>query len=72
MNLDSPWAIFSGLVIGLVGMGLFVYGKRQEEPDCLLAGLAISAAPILVHSVLLLWAATGLVGAGLYMKRRLA
>ena len=72
MNLDSPWAILSGLFIGLLGMALFVYGRRQERPDCLFAGVLISVAPIFVHSLVLLWAATGLVGAGLYARKRFA
>lgn len=70
MNLDSPWAILSGLIIGLLGTALFFYGRRQEAPDCLFAGVFISVAPIFVHSLLLLWAATGLITAGLYARRR--
>lgn len=59
MNLDSPAALFSGLVIGTVGLGLFLYGKKAERPAPLAVGLGMCALPMLVHSLAAMWAITG-------------
>ncbi|MEZ6317545.1 MAG: hypothetical protein R3B49_02145 [Phycisphaerales bacterium] len=51
----SPWVLFSGLFIGLVGMAMIVYGKKAEDPASIFGGIALSAIPLLAHSVLVLW-----------------
>jgi hypothetical protein len=51
----SVGLLFSGLVIGTVGLGVFVYGKRMESIRALACGVALMAFPYFVHSVLLMW-----------------
>jgi len=51
----SPWVLFSGLLIGVVGMALIVYGKKAEDPASIFGGIALSAIPLIAHSVLVLW-----------------
>ncbi len=69
MDLSSPWSIFAGLVLGLIGMGLLMYGKKQASPRAIVAGLALCVLPYFVASVVVL----GLCGAGvlggLYLLR---
>jgi hypothetical protein len=48
----SPLQIAVGLFVGLLGMALFIYGKKAERPGILVAGLAMCVLPMLAHGVL--------------------
>lgn len=48
----SPLQIAVGLFVGLLGMALFIYGKKAERPAILVAGLAMCVLPMLVSGVL--------------------
>lgn len=67
---DNPWVLGSGLLIGMVGLGLLVYGKKSEDFKCLAAGLVLSVFPYFVHSLLVMWVMAAGCGAGLYLWRR--
>lgn len=56
--LDHPGALISGLFIGLIGMALFVMGKRAGDLKLLLAGLAMCVYPYFIENVWLMWAIT--------------
>ncbi len=71
MNLDSPAVLFSGLFIGAIGFGLFLYGKKAERPASLTIGLGMCVLPMVVHSVVLMWAITGASIAGLWAANKL-
>ena len=67
MEFPGPGLLFSGLLISMVGLGMFMYGKRMEQPGNLFAGLALMIYPIFVTSVLWMWViAVGCVG-GAYL-----
>jgi hypothetical protein len=66
MDLGNPSTLISGALIGLVGMALFVYGRRSQEPKCLGAGIAMCVFPIFVSSLLLMWLLAGLCVLGAY------
>lgn len=70
MNLDNPWAIASGLLIGLIGMGLLMYGKKAMSPAPIAAGLVLCVAPYFIASLLATWLLTGLCLGGLYVVSR--
>ena len=53
----SMGMLISGTVIGAAGMLLLLRGKRESEPSSLLAGLALSVLPLVMHSVGMLWLA---------------
>ena len=55
MSLTEPWSIVSGVVISLVGMVLFMRGKRDVNLPCLGTGLAMCVFPYFVSSLLLMW-----------------
>jgi hypothetical protein len=55
MELPSFGLLFSGLLIGAVGLGMFIYGKKRPEPKCLLIGIAMCVYPYFVSSVVLMW-----------------
>lgn len=71
MNLDSPAVLFSGLFIGAIGFGLFLYGKKAERPASLTVGLGMCVLPMAVHSVAVMWAVTGAAIAGLWVMNKL-
>ncbi len=50
MNLE-PGALILGLVAGSIGVGYFVYGRRQRKPMFLVAGIALCVMPYLVTGV---------------------
>jgi len=50
----SGSTLLLGLAFGSVGMGYFVYGKRQQQLPTLLAGLGLCVLPYLVDSVLVM------------------
>ena len=70
MDLDHPGVLFSGLLIGALGMGFFVHGKRNADLRTLLAGVGFSVIPVVGHSLLVLWGATGLCASLLYVSSR--
>ncbi|MBL9141019.1 MAG: hypothetical protein JNK53_04055 [Phycisphaerae bacterium] len=41
--------LISGLIFGAIGMGFFVYGKKQKAAVPLLSGLALIAVPYFVR-----------------------
>ena len=61
MDLGNPWTLISGLVIGLVGMVLFMYGKREQNLRALGAGVVLCVYPYFVASVVLMWVVFALV-----------
>ncbi len=69
---DNPRVLASGLVIGMVGLGLLIYGKQREDFKCLAGGLVLSVFPYFVHSVLVMWLVAAGCGAGLYLWRRVS
>jgi hypothetical protein len=44
MSMD-PSLLFFGIVVGSIGLGLFVYGKKQARPPQLAVGLALMVFP---------------------------
>lgn len=70
MDLSNPGVLMSGLVISMVGMGIFIYGKKMENMRSLGMGLALMIFPYFVHSVLLMWAIAAACVGGLYFWSR--
>lgn len=70
MDLDNPAVLFSGLLIGAVGMGFFIHGKKNADLRSLLAGIALSVIPLVGHSLLVLWGTTGLCATAYYAAAR--
>ncbi|RMH24840.1 MAG: hypothetical protein D6693_09600 [Planctomycetota bacterium] len=58
--------LFSSLIISLVGLGLFLYGKKSGNLKCLGGGIALSVAPYFAPSVAVMWMIAVGVTAGLY------
>jgi hypothetical protein len=71
MDLSDPWLLLSGVLIGAVGMGLFVFGKKQGEAMPILAGLLMGVYPMFVTSLVLEWGIFAAIIAGLVAVRRM-
>jgi hypothetical protein len=69
MDFDHPGALYSSILIGLLGTGLFLYGKKQASIRCLLAGVGLCVFPYFVTSVLLMWGITTATLAALFFTR---
>jgi hypothetical protein len=50
MNLDPAWLILS-MIAGAIGLGLFVYGKRQSRWPQIVTGLLFMVYPYFTPSV---------------------
>ena len=48
--MPSAWSLFVSIVAGAIGLGYFLYGKRQERLAFLVAGVALCIAPYLIDS----------------------
>ena len=55
MDFSDIWLILSGMIIGSVGIGVFIYGKRMQSIKCLGVGLTMAAYPYFVGSLLVMW-----------------
>jgi len=55
MNLTAGY-VFAGFILGLIGMFLLIYGKKQGHFWHIVIGLALSILPMAVTDVLSLWA----------------
>jgi uncharacterized protein (DUF983 family) len=49
-------SLLASVLIGSIGMGLFVYGKRQRRAPHLAIGIVLMVYPYLVPSVALMFA----------------
>ncbi len=70
MDFGNPWALLSGVLIGLVGMTLFMRGKREGQPSSLIGGLALCIYPYFVDNLALMWGSFAACIAGIWWLRR--
>lgn len=66
MDFSNPWLLFSGMAISMIGLALFIHGKKAENFRNLGIGLGMMIYPIFIHSVLVLWVIAGACMAGAY------
>lgn len=70
MDLSNPAAILSGLAIGLLGLAIFRYGKKEASPRCLVVGAVLCIFPYFVTSLAMMWLITGGCVGGLWVMSR--
>jgi hypothetical protein len=70
MDLSNPASLISGLLVGLVGMALLMYGKKQQRALPALAGLTLCVVPYFIASLLVLWVVTGACLGGLFVASK--
>jgi len=62
--------IWSNLMIGCLGMGYFLYGKKAQRPWPLIAGLLMCIYPFFIYDIILLWLITLAICVGVYLLRQ--
>ena len=70
MDLSNPWSLMSGLLIGLIGVALLIYGKKEQSPAPIVAGLVLCIAPYFIASMAVSWLLTGGCLGGLFALSR--
>jgi hypothetical protein len=60
-------ALLASTLIGSVGLGLFVYGKRQRRGPHLAAGILLMVYPYFVPSIALMFVIAAVLGGLLYL-----
>lgn len=68
----SPAALFAGMAVSSLGLGLYLFGKRNQRLAHLASGLLLMGAPLAVHGALALWVLCGVTVAGLWLGGRLS
>lgn len=63
-------SLLTGLVLGLVGMAMLMYGKKHQRAAPAIAGIALCVVPYLAPSVLAAWLIGSGCLAGLYIVSR--
>jgi len=48
----STTTLFLGLIFGSIGMGYFIYGRKQKRGIALISGVALCVLPYLVSDIL--------------------
>jgi hypothetical protein len=72
MNFDFGFNnIFSQLIIGLLAMSLFMYGKKAQRLFPLLGGVAMGIYPFFIVNLWVLWGMTiGVMGLLFWLRNR--
>ncbi len=70
MDMSNPGLMVSAGLISMIGLGVFVYGKRMEDIKSLGIGLGMMIFPMFVPSIVIMWVIAGLCGVGLYYGPR--
>jgi hypothetical protein len=52
--MDDTSTLLWGVLFGSIGLGFFIYGRRQQAIGPLLAGVALFVVPYFISSVYLL------------------
>ncbi len=70
MDMSNPGLMVSAGLISMIGLGVFMYGKRMEDIKSLGIGLGMMIFPMFVPSILIMWVIAAACGAGLYYGPR--
>jgi len=70
MDMSNPGLMVSAGLISIIGLGVFMYGKRMEDIKSLGIGLGMMIFPMFVPSVLIMWVIAAACGVGLYIGPR--
>lgn len=65
MSFD-PGSLFLSFIAGLIGLGLFIYGKKQQRPPHLVAGILFMVYPYFTPTLLSTFVVGAVIGAGLW------
>lgn len=67
--MESAATLYWGLLFGSIGLGFFIYGKRQKKAVPLICGIGLMIAPYFVSNAIILIAAGIAITALVYFIR---
>jgi hypothetical protein len=67
--MDSPAQLMWGILFGSIGLGYFIYGKKQHVAMPMICGLSLMVYPYFVSNTLLLVAVGAAISALPYFFR---
>jgi len=70
MDMSNPGLMVSAGLISMIGLGVFMYGKRMQDIKSLGIGLGMMIFPMFVPSLLVMWVIAVACGVGLYFGPR--
>jgi uncharacterized membrane protein len=71
MGLDfSPGSLFASMLIGTIGLSIFLYGKKQQRMPQLIAGMVLMGYPYFVTDVAWMCGVGGAIVVGLVLAVR--
>lgn len=70
MDLGDPWMLASELLIGLIGLVTFNYGRKQADLVAMLTGAALCVYPYFVGSLWVLWVVFLVLAGGMVAWKR--
>ena len=70
MDLSSPGSLIASLVVGSIGLGLFMYGKRMSRTPQLAVGVSLMAFPYFVTGLVPMLSTAGVLLGGLWFTQR--
>ena len=68
-TLPSPGYLLASMVFGVIGVGAFMYGKKQALMKPMAIGVALMAYPYFISRVWLLWVVGVALCVALYLPR---
>lgn len=66
----TPWSLFLGVVLGSLGFGYLVYGRKQRAAVPVVCGLLLLIVPYFIGNVLLLLTIGGALAALPFVYKR--
>jgi hypothetical protein len=70
MDLGDPLVLISGFLIGGIGFVILIYGKKEWNLKCLVAGLTMCVFPYFISSLALMWLIAAVCVGGLYVASK--
>jgi len=70
MDFGDPVSLLSGMLIGTVGTGFFLWGKKAGSVRGIIAGIVLCVIPCVLSAVWAEWAATAACIGGFVMAAR--
>lgn len=55
--MEDPSVLMWGVLYGGIGIGYFIYGKKQRHPIAFITGVSLFAIPYFIDDILLLFVA---------------
>ena len=70
MDLSSPGSLVASLMVGCLGLGLFMYGRKQQRMPQFAVGITMMVYPYFVTGMVPMLSICGALLGGLWVAKR--